>query len=47
MTTDIFVTVLRRKYIPPLMEVFQDMILVSNFDFHDEHALAGEFRESD
>lgn len=47
MTTDIFVSVLRRKFIPPLMEVFQDIVLISTFDFFDEHALPGEFRESD
>lgn len=28
---DLFVTVLRRKYIPPLMEVFQDLICMSTY----------------
>jgi hypothetical protein len=33
---DLYVTVMRRKYIPPLMEVFQDIICISKFDFSEE-----------
>ncbi|TNV85265.1 hypothetical protein FGO68_gene15236 [Halteria grandinella] len=35
-TYDLYVTVLRRKYIPPLMEVFQDIICISCFDFSQD-----------
>jgi len=28
------------------MEVFQDIIVISTFDFYNEHAMAGEFRSS-
>lgn len=31
-THDIFVTALRRKFIPPLMELFQDIIVISTFN---------------
>ena len=41
-TYDLYVTVLRRKYIPPLMEVFQDIICISQFDFSQEMALEGD-----
>ncbi|CDW74435.1 arm repeat protein [Stylonychia lemnae] len=44
---DLFVTVHRRKYIPPLMEVFQDIVVISIFDFHNEHGHVGEYRSSD
>lgn len=43
---DLFVTVVRRKFIPPLMEVFQDIVIISNFDFHNEHGQVGEYRSS-
>mmetsp|Transcript_8002 Transcript_8002/g.7498 ORF Transcript_8002/g.7498 Transcript_8002/m.7498 type:complete len:142 (+) Transcript_8002:680-1105(+) len=36
---DVIVTVMRRKYIPPLMEIFQDIILYSTFDYLDEEPL--------
>eukprot|EP00347_Sterkiella_histriomuscorum_P016136 403354352 len=47
MKYDLFVTVLRRKFIPPLMELFQDIVIISIFDFHNEHGQVGEFRSSD
>ncbi len=36
---DLIVTVLRRKFIPPLMEIFQDIICISTFDYHDHVVL--------
>ncbi len=30
---DLYVTVLRRKFLPPMMEHFQDIIVQSKFDF--------------
>jgi len=29
-SVDVFLTILRRKYIPPLMETFQDIIVISS-----------------
>ena len=46
-THELFVTVLRRKFIPPLMEIFQDLILISAFDLLDEHGQTGEYRRSE
>ncbi len=39
---DFFVTVLRRKFIAPLMDVFQDIICASHFRTSDESAQQGE-----
>lgn len=44
---DLFVTVLRRKFIPPLMDIFQDLIVISTYDLFDEHGEQGEYRISD
>jgi len=35
-TYDLFVTVLRRKYIPPLMDIFQDIVCISNYPFNPD-----------
>ena len=32
-TADLYVTIMRRKYIPPLLETFQDIIIASKFNF--------------
>lgn len=31
--SDLFVTILRRKYIPPLIDIYQDIILISTYNF--------------
>ena len=30
---DLFITAVRRKYIPPLMECYQDMLVISVFNY--------------
>lgn len=45
-TNDLYVTVLRRKYIPPLMEVFQDIICISCFDFSQDLESEEESKEA-
>ena len=30
---DLFVTAMRRKYIPPLMECFQDILVISYYNY--------------
>lgn len=47
---DLFVTVIRRKFIPPLMEIFQDIIIISTFDYKDANKGGenlGEFLKPD
>jgi len=33
---DLYVTVLRRSYIPPMMEMYQDITVISRYEFGDD-----------
>ena len=43
---DLFVTAVRRKYIPPLMECYQDMLVISVYNYEKSATEAEKKRES-